>query len=83
VLYRLASPRVFRLLRDLQALAQDQVADVGRLVQLYYDSPDELEPVTCAELEQRLESDRRARTRCTSGRGVSGQPPSWCGERAA
>jgi rhodanese-related sulfurtransferase/DNA-binding transcriptional ArsR family regulator len=57
VLYRLASPSVFRFLRDLQALAQDQVADVGRLVQLYYESPNELEPVTCAELEQRLESD--------------------------
>jgi rhodanese-related sulfurtransferase/predicted transcriptional regulator len=57
VLYRLASPRVFSFLRDLQALAEDQVAEVGRLVQLYYDSPDELEPVTCAELEQRLDSE--------------------------
>jgi rhodanese-related sulfurtransferase len=57
VLYRLASPRVFRLLRELQTVAQDEVAEVGKLVELYHESPDELEPVTCDQLERRLDSD--------------------------
>lgn len=57
VLYRLASPDVFRFFRHLQALAREQVAKVGRLIQLYYEFPDELEPVTSAELERRLDDD--------------------------
>lgn len=57
VLYRLAGARVFGFLRDLQGLALDRVAEVGKIVELYYNSPDELEPVTCSELERRLDSD--------------------------
>ncbi len=57
VYYQLANARVFGFLRELQTLAHDRMAEVGKLVELYYDSPDELEPVTCSELEQRLDSD--------------------------
>ncbi len=57
VFYRLASPAVFRFFRDLQALGEEQLAEVERLVRLYYEAPTELEPVSPTELLRRLRDD--------------------------
>ncbi len=54
VLYRLASPEVFRLFRELERFAEDRLAEVEQLVRLYYDTPDALEPVSPEELLRRV-----------------------------
>lgn len=54
ILYRLASPEVFRLFRDLQGFAETRLAEVERLVRLYYDQPDALEAVSREELLRRM-----------------------------
>ena len=54
VFYRLASPSVFALLRDLQSLARERVADVEHLVRDFLAGRDPLEPVTRRELSRRL-----------------------------
>lgn len=57
VYYRLADEAVFRLLRQLEEVAQVRLAEVQRIVQDYYEHPDELEPIGAAELARRLEAD--------------------------
>jgi rhodanese-related sulfurtransferase/DNA-binding transcriptional ArsR family regulator len=54
ILYRLASPGVFRLLRELQHFAEERLAEVDRMVRLYYESPEALEPVSADELLRRV-----------------------------
>jgi rhodanese-related sulfurtransferase len=56
VLYRLASPSVHDLVRTLQDVAYDHLAEVRELVRDYYDDPDALEPVDAATLRTRLDS---------------------------
>jgi rhodanese-related sulfurtransferase/DNA-binding transcriptional ArsR family regulator len=53
VYYRLAGDSIVRLLAALRAVGQEHVAEVDRLVKLYYDSRDGLEPVPAKELLQR------------------------------
>lgn len=55
VLYRLASPSVSALVRTLQDVAHDHLAEVRELVRDYYDDPDALEPVDAVTLRARLE----------------------------
>lgn len=50
VYYRLADDDVFRLLRSLQTLGHSRLADVQRVVSLYLDGRDDLEPVSLKEL---------------------------------
>jgi rhodanese-related sulfurtransferase len=57
VIYRLADPGVFALLRNLQALGRAQLAEVDQLVHRYYETPDEFEPVLPSELLRRMEQD--------------------------
>lgn len=57
VLYRLADDNVIRLLRGLQSLAEARLADVERIVQLYLDDAEAMEPVDAEELRRRLEED--------------------------
>src|SRR4051812_31503248 len=45
VYYRLAGEDVFGLLRSLEALGHNRLADIQQLVSLYLDSHDVLEPV--------------------------------------
>ena len=58
VFYRLAHEDVFGLLRNLETLGRKQLAEVDQIAQLYYESRDELEPVSAAELQRRLENDQ-------------------------
>ncbi len=51
--YRLAGDGVVRLLAALRAVGQERLAEVDRLVKLYLDSKDGLEPVPATELLQR------------------------------
>jgi len=51
--YRLAGDGVVRLLAALRAVGQERLAEVDRLVKLYLDSRDGLEPVPATELLQR------------------------------
>jgi rhodanese-related sulfurtransferase len=52
--YRLAAHAVSEFVRDLQMLARERLAEADRIVRLYYESPDELEPVSVLELQERL-----------------------------
>jgi len=54
VYYRLADDGVARLVRDLQALARERLAEVDRITRLYFDGRVELEPVSAAELRRRM-----------------------------
>ncbi|CAG0958293.1 Biofilm growth-associated repressor [Burkholderiales bacterium] len=53
VFYRLAGDDIVRLLSALRAVGQDRLAEVDRLVRLYFESKDSLEPVPASELMQR------------------------------
>lgn len=56
VLYRLASPSVHDLVRTLQDVAFDHLAEVREVVRDYYDDPDALEAVDAATLRARLDA---------------------------
>ncbi len=58
VFYSLAHEDVFGLLRGLETLGRKQLAEVDQIAQLYYESRDELEPVSATELQRRLENDQ-------------------------
>jgi rhodanese-related sulfurtransferase len=53
VKYRLAGDEVIALLNALGAAGQAYLADVDRIVRLYFTAKDEMEPVPAAELLQR------------------------------
>lgn len=53
VFYRLADESVFVLLRQLESVAGARLTEVQRLVQDYYDDPEELEPIGPEELARR------------------------------
>jgi rhodanese-related sulfurtransferase/DNA-binding transcriptional ArsR family regulator len=53
VFYRLSSDSVVRLLSALRAVGQERLAEVDKLVHLYFDSRDSLEPVPAPELLER------------------------------
>jgi rhodanese-related sulfurtransferase len=52
--YRLASEAVHGLVRSLQEVAHGQLAEVQRLVEDYFEKPDDLEAVNAGELAERL-----------------------------
>jgi DNA-binding transcriptional ArsR family regulator/rhodanese-related sulfurtransferase len=54
VYYRLADPRVFQLVQVIRDIAQQQLADVERIVTTYLTQRTTLEPVTLNELLIRL-----------------------------
>jgi len=54
VYYRVAGDGIVRLLATLRAVGEEHVADVDRLVKLFLDSKDNLEPVPAKELWQRV-----------------------------
>ncbi len=57
IYYRIAGLPVLQLLRGLQQLGEEQIAEVERLMELYYSAQDELEPVTPEELQRRLNEE--------------------------
>jgi rhodanese-related sulfurtransferase/DNA-binding transcriptional ArsR family regulator len=54
VYYRIAGNGIVRLLAALRAVGEEHLADVDRLVRLFRDSKDDLEPVPAKELWQRV-----------------------------
>lgn len=52
--YRIAGDGIVRLLTTLRAVGEEHVADVDRLIKLFLDSKDSLEPVPAKELWQRV-----------------------------
>jgi rhodanese-related sulfurtransferase/DNA-binding transcriptional ArsR family regulator len=56
VLYRLADEAVLRVVRELQALARQRLAEVEQITRLYFESPSEMEQVDTGELVRRLEA---------------------------
>lgn len=56
VIYRLASPEVYEFWASLRSLASNRLAEVDRLVEAYIGSRNGLEPLTRADLFQRLKS---------------------------
>jgi rhodanese-related sulfurtransferase/DNA-binding transcriptional ArsR family regulator len=55
--YRLAEEGVFAFLRELETLARERSVEVERIVRLYYEEPDEFEPVSARELQDRLAAE--------------------------
>ncbi len=56
VFYRVADEAVLRVVRELQALARQRLAEVERITRLYFESPAEMEQVDMGELVRRLEA---------------------------
>jgi rhodanese-related sulfurtransferase len=56
VFYRLSGDSVVRLLTALRAVGQEQLAEVDKLVSLYFASKDSLEPVPAQELLKRAKT---------------------------
>ena len=54
VLYRLADEAVLTVLAALQKLAERNVGEVERILRSYFHARDELEPISRAELTQRM-----------------------------
>jgi rhodanese-related sulfurtransferase len=54
VYYRLADPSVFALWRALRTVSETQLAEVDRLVDIYMHHPQDLEPISRADLVRRL-----------------------------
>ena len=54
VLYRLADEAVLTMLAALQKVAERNVGEVERILRSYFHARDELEPVSSAELTQRM-----------------------------
>jgi rhodanese-related sulfurtransferase len=54
VFYRLAGDRVFRVLRQIQGLARERLAEVDDVARLYIEHRDELEPCDAEELRRRM-----------------------------
>lgn len=57
IFYRLADDAVVRVVRDLQALAHQRLAEVEQITRLYFESPAEMEPIDAGELLRRLEAE--------------------------
>ena len=55
VFYRLTDEDVFGFLRALQRLGRQRLAEADRIVRLFYEDTDALEPVDAAGLRRRLE----------------------------
>lgn len=56
IVYRLAGGPIVDAVTGLRALAEHNVARVGDLVRSYFDAPGELEPISSAELINRMHS---------------------------
>jgi rhodanese-related sulfurtransferase/DNA-binding transcriptional ArsR family regulator len=54
VYYRIAGDGIVQLLATLRAVGEENLADVNRMVKLFLDSKDNLEPVPAKELWQRV-----------------------------
>jgi rhodanese-related sulfurtransferase len=54
VFYRLAGDRVFRVLRELQALARERLTEVDHVARLYFEGREEMEPISADELRRRM-----------------------------
>ena len=54
VYYRLADPIVFELWHTLRTVSETQLAEVDRLVDIYMHHPEDLEPISRADLVRRL-----------------------------
>lgn len=54
VRYRLASEGIIRLLSALRSVGEEHLAEVDKLVKLYLDSRDGMEPIPARELMQRV-----------------------------
>src|SRR5688572_13261354 len=55
VFYRLSNPNVYRLIQVLRELAQQELAEVDRIVDTYLSQRSLLEPISLQEMRQRLD----------------------------
>jgi rhodanese-related sulfurtransferase/DNA-binding transcriptional ArsR family regulator len=55
VFYRLSNPNVYRLIQVLRELAQQELAEVDRIVDTYLSQRSLLEPISLQEMQQRLD----------------------------
>ncbi|HSJ16250.1 MAG TPA: metalloregulator ArsR/SmtB family transcription factor [Longimicrobiales bacterium] len=56
VVYRLADEAVVRVVRDLQLLARQRLAEVDQIARIYFESPSLMERVDTGELLRRLDA---------------------------
>ncbi|MBN9333305.1 metalloregulator ArsR/SmtB family transcription factor [Devosia sp.] len=57
VVYRLADASVLAAMQAIQRVAENNLAEVDKIVRGYFDQRDSLEPITRAELSDRLRDD--------------------------
>ena len=55
VFYRLSNPNVYRLIQVIRELAQQELAEVDRIVDTYLSQRSLLEPISLQEMRQRLD----------------------------
>lgn len=55
VFYRLSNPNVYRLIQVLRELAQQELAEVDRIVDTYLSQRSLLEPISLQEMQKRLD----------------------------
>ncbi|MCH7829701.1 MAG: metalloregulator ArsR/SmtB family transcription factor [Proteobacteria bacterium] len=55
IFYALANAGVSGLMRHFQEVAEEQIAEVNQIVQRYYETPGELDPITSSELVDRMQ----------------------------
>jgi rhodanese-related sulfurtransferase/DNA-binding CsgD family transcriptional regulator len=56
VFYRLAGERVFQVLRGIQSLARERLAEVDHVARLFFEHRDEMEPCDAEELLRRMQN---------------------------
>lgn len=56
VIYRLADDAVLGVVREIQSLARQRLAEVEQITRLYFDSPSDMEPIDSGELLRRIEA---------------------------
>jgi rhodanese-related sulfurtransferase len=56
--YRLADDRVFRLWQAIRDLGESRLAEIDRLVRLFMDEPDDIQPVSAEALLDLIRDDR-------------------------
>lgn len=55
VYYRLAGERVFDVLREIQGLARERLAEVDQIARTFFEERDNLEPIDAEELRRRMQ----------------------------
>jgi len=54
--YQLGNAKVFAIWQAIRTFGEENLAEIDRLVSMYFDAPDQLEPVSAKELQDRIKA---------------------------